>query len=76
MSKQIPPVSGEEAIAAFCKAGYMRDRIRGSHHILKRQGKRFHLSIPVHRGKTVGDGLLKKQIKAADMTIEEFLALL
>jgi len=76
MSRKLPPVTGEEAVSAFCKAGYHLDRQRGSHHILKRDGRRYLLSIPVHRGKSLGDGLLIKQIKAAEMTIEEFRALL
>ena len=35
MSK-LPSVTGWEAIRAFEKAGFVVDRIRGSHHILKK----------------------------------------
>lgn len=38
--------------------------------------KRPRLSIPVHGGKTVGIGLLARQIKVAGLTVDEFIALL
>ena len=71
-----PKITGQEAISAFEKAGFEVDRIRGSHHILKKSGHRYALSIPVHSGKTVGTGLLSAQIKNAGLTIEEFLEFL
>jgi predicted RNA binding protein YcfA (HicA-like mRNA interferase family) len=76
MSSNIPNVTGREAIRAFEKAGFRVIRISGSHHILKRDGHPFVLSIPVHKGRTVGSGLLKSQITAAGLTVEEFKALL
>jgi len=65
-------VSGKEAVAAFEKAGFYLSRISGSHHILKKDGHRHRLSIPVHAGKTVGVGLLKSQIENAGLTVGEF----
>jgi len=63
-------------VRAFGKAGFYLDRITGSHHILKKDGHRHRLSIPVHKGKTVGVGLLKSQMDAAGLTVDEFLKLL
>ena len=60
---------------AFEKAGFVLVRTKGSHHILKKEGCANLLSIPVHAGKTVGIGLLKSQIEAAGLTVEEFTAL-
>ena len=76
MPRKLPRVKGSDAIAAFCKVGYHLDRICGSHHILKHPQRINHLSIPVHHTKPVGEGLLKKQIKLAGLTIEEFVGLL
>lgn len=73
---KVPQVTGQQAVAAFCKAGFALDRIRGSHHILRHPRKRPRLSIPVHGGKTVGIGLLARQIKVAGLTVDEFIALL
>lgn len=73
---RIPRISGAEAVAAFERAGWALDRISGSHHILKRAGNPNRLSIPVHKGKNVGKGLLKAQIDAAGLTVAEFIELL
>ena len=72
----VPRISGEEAIKAFGCVGFRVARINGSHHILKREGTPALLSIPVHRGKTIGIGLLRSQIDAAKMTVKEFKELL
>lgn len=73
---RVPRVSGEDAIRAFQKRGFSVKRIKGSHHILKKDGHRETLSIPVHRGEVVGLGLLKSLIDAAGLTVEEFISLL
>jgi predicted RNA binding protein YcfA (HicA-like mRNA interferase family) len=71
---EIPRVTGKEAVRAFERAGFALVRISSSHHIMKKAGCRNILSIPVHSGKTVGKGLLKSQIDAAEMTVEQFIA--
>lgn len=73
---KVPRITGEEAIKAFNKDGFRLDRIRGSHHILRHPDKTARLSIPVHKGRTVGLGLLHSQIIAAGLTVEEFQRLL
>jgi predicted RNA binding protein YcfA (HicA-like mRNA interferase family) len=75
MPSKVPQVTGEEAIKAFGGAGYALDRIKGSHRILKHPERRERLSIPVHAGKTLGIGLLRSQIRAAGLTVEEFIDL-
>lgn len=68
---RVPRITGKDAVKAFERAGFVLHHVKGSHHILKRNGVR--LSIPVHSGKTVGVGLLASQIVAAGMTVEEFV---
>ena len=70
---KLPRISGKEAKKAFGKAGFLEDRMKGAHCILKKPGHRFLLSIPMHDGKTLGIGLLKSQIEAAELTIEQFI---
>ena len=72
---RLPRITGKEAVKAFCRAGYVLDRIHGSHHILKQDG-RGRLTIPVHAGKTVGLGLLASQIATAGLSVDEFNDLL
>jgi predicted RNA binding protein YcfA (HicA-like mRNA interferase family) len=76
MPSKVPRVTGEEAVKAFCRAGFHLDRITGSHHILRHPQRAERLSIPVHAGRTIGVGLLSAQIKAAGLTVEQFAALL
>jgi len=73
---KVPRVTGEEAIRAFGAAGFILDHIKGSHHILKHPTNPVRLSIPVHAGHTVGMGLLSRQIKLANLTVEAFTNLL
>ena len=70
----VPRIKGSDAVRAFQKVGYVLDRVAGSHHILKRGPST--LSIPCHAGKTIGPGLLHSQIKAAGLTVEQFIELL
>jgi predicted RNA binding protein YcfA (HicA-like mRNA interferase family) len=71
---KVPRITGEDAVRAFQQVGYEVDRVRGSHHILKR-AESPSLSIPCHKGKTIGPGLLKSLIEAAGLTVEQFIEL-
>ncbi|RQW80590.1 MAG: type II toxin-antitoxin system HicA family toxin [Methanothrix sp.] len=53
----------------------MVNHVEGSHYILTKAGSNVHLSIPVHKGKDLGIGLLKKLIDRAGLTNEEYLCL-
>jgi predicted RNA binding protein YcfA (HicA-like mRNA interferase family) len=67
-------VSGERAVRAFQKAGWIKDRQRGSHVILIKPGNSASLSVPLHR--EVAPGTLRALIRAAGMTNIEFAELL
>ncbi|NQT13219.1 MAG: type II toxin-antitoxin system HicA family toxin [Planctomycetes bacterium] len=72
----LPSISGREAVRAFERAGFSLDRVKGSHHILKKPGHRNALSVPVHGNKNVKKGTLRALIKAAGLTEDEFIAFL
>ena len=63
----------DRVVKAFERAGWRSEGQRGSHVKLTKEGNSYVLSIPVHKGKTIKQGLLRGQIKKAGMTIEEFL---
>ena len=70
MSK-LPVVSVNKAIRAFKKLGYSEIRQRGSHIRFKYpDSSRKPLSIPNH--KVLGRGLLRKLIRDANITVDEF----
>ena len=65
----------DRVVKAFERAGWRSEGQRGSHVKLTKEGSLYVLSIPVHKGKTIKQGLLRDQIKKAGMTVEEFLKL-
>jgi predicted RNA binding protein YcfA (HicA-like mRNA interferase family) len=70
----IPIISGRKARKAFERQGWIFQRQTGSHIILSKEGIRSILSIPDH--KTLKTPLLRKLIKDAGLTIEEFKQLI
>lgn len=70
---KLPLVSGKTAIKAFIKIGYRIVRQRGSHVRLHHPDKR-PLTIPDH--KVLGKGLLRKLLRDAELSIEDFINLL
>jgi predicted RNA binding protein YcfA (HicA-like mRNA interferase family) len=73
----LPSITGRAAITAFEKAGFSLARIsKSSHHILKKPGHRFLLTIPVHGSKTLKPGTLRGLIRAAGLTVDEFVSYL
>ena len=67
-------ISGKETVKAFLRAGWNREGQTGSHVLLTKDGHRATLSNPQHR--EVKPGTLRGIIRAAEMTVEEFLDLL
>jgi predicted RNA binding protein YcfA (HicA-like mRNA interferase family) len=67
-------ISGKEAAKAFEKAGWQPIGQVGSHLVMVKAGVRTNLSIPQHKELSVGT--LRALIRAAGMTVDEFLNLL
>ncbi|QUV81486.1 type II toxin-antitoxin system HicA family toxin [Chloracidobacterium sp. D] len=72
---KLPRVKGQELIAALHKAGFDVVRIKGSHHFLRHSDGRCTV-IPVHRGETIGPGLMSKILRDCEITSEALLELL
>ncbi|MBI5375724.1 MAG: type II toxin-antitoxin system HicA family toxin [Candidatus Schekmanbacteria bacterium] len=66
----------ERVVRAFEKAGWKVRGQKGSHVHLTKEGNPNILSIPVHKGRPLKQGLLLNQIKKAGLTIKEFMELL
>ncbi|MEY2550625.1 MAG: hypothetical protein QOG12_769 [Verrucomicrobiota bacterium] len=67
----VPLLSGREVVRVFERFGWQRVRQRGSHIILVKEGSRATLSVPDHA--ELGRGTLRSLIRAAGLTIEEFM---
>lgn len=72
----IPIINGIKLVKILRKKGFVLNRIKGSHHILIHHEKQITISVPVHKGKTLGKGITLAIIKDAGLTTEEFLKLL
>ncbi len=72
---KLKPVASETLIKILEKIGFTRVRQKGSHIFLKHSDGRATV-VPVHKGEEIGRGLLRKIIKDAKLTREEFLKLL
>ena len=70
---KLPVISGEEAVRAFERAGWHVDRRKGSHVVMLKPGSMASLSIPQHR--ELAPGTLRSLIRAAGMTVKEFIKL-
>lgn len=74
MSVKLPVVSGRRAVKAFSKFGWMMARQAGSHMILIKPGEFVTLSVPDH--KEIARGTLRSLIRAASLTVEQFVDVL
>jgi predicted RNA binding protein YcfA (HicA-like mRNA interferase family) len=70
MGTDIKLCSGAEAIRKLQKAGWSVARRKGSHVMMTKAGYQWTLSIPQHS--ELGPGLLRKLIRQAGLTPEEF----
>jgi len=71
---KLPSISGMRARRVFEKNGWVFKRQKGSHMILTKTGLRTTLSVPNH--KSLKEPLLKRLIKDAGMTVEQFKEML
>jgi predicted RNA binding protein YcfA (HicA-like mRNA interferase family) len=68
----LPVLSGREVVEAFESFGWSVARQSSSHIIMTKQGGTVTLSVPDH--KEVAKGTLRSLIRAANLTIDEFVA--
>jgi predicted RNA binding protein YcfA (HicA-like mRNA interferase family) len=74
---RLPVISGRRAIQALTKAGFVIDRIAGSHHVLVFPGNPTRtVTVPVHAGRDLKPGTVRSIIRQAGLTLDEFAALL
>jgi len=72
---RLPVLGADDLIRALTKAGFCIVRQRGSHVRMEHADGRL-VTVPIHSGQDIGRGLLRKILRDADLTREEFLELL
>jgi predicted RNA binding protein YcfA (HicA-like mRNA interferase family) len=71
----LPALTGGEIVKALVKAGFQIVRQKGSHVKLAHPDGRITV-IPVHKGESIGKGLMSKILRDVDLSKEEFFSLL
>ena len=72
---RLPTLKGRDVIRALKDAGFRIVRQRGSHLRMTHPDGRV-VTIPIHAGRDIGRGLLRKILRDAEITREAFLELL
>ena len=72
---KIPRLTGQQVIAALKRLGFEVLRIKGSHNFLTHSDGRRTV-VPVHRGETIGPGLMLKILRDCEIDRDAFLELL
>jgi predicted RNA binding protein YcfA (HicA-like mRNA interferase family) len=67
---RLPALGGSKLIRALGRLGFQVVRIKGSHHFLRHADGRCTV-VPVHRGETIGRGLLAQILSDCEITPEE-----
>lgn len=70
----LPRIFGRECVTALARVGFLVKRQEGSHIILRRDDPFAQLVVPDH--KELDRGTLRAIVRSADLTVDEFLALL
>lgn len=70
---KLPRLRGQELVAALRRAGF--EVIRVKDYFLRHPDGRCTV-VPVHRGETIGPGLMSKILRDCEMTGDELLELL
>jgi len=73
---ELPSLTAKQVVSAFEKVGFVVERKKGSHQILKKRGYKYHLSIPDHGRRPLKQGLLRRLIRDSGISVGDFLELL
>jgi predicted RNA binding protein YcfA (HicA-like mRNA interferase family) len=74
---RLPVGTGRDVVRALRRAGFVVDRIVGSHHVMTIPGDPSRtVTVPVHSGRDLKPGTLRSIIRQAGLTVEEFARLL
>jgi len=72
---RLPPIGADDVLRVLRKLGFYLVRQRGSHVRLKHDDGRV-VTVPVHRGRQIGQGLLRKILRDAELSREEFIRIM
>ncbi|MCZ2079026.1 MAG: type II toxin-antitoxin system HicA family toxin [Bryobacteraceae bacterium] len=66
-----PAVTGKQAVKVLLRLGFEEKAIRGSHHMLWKEGRSI-IVVPVHGNRVLPAGTLKSILKQAGLKAADF----
>jgi predicted RNA binding protein YcfA (HicA-like mRNA interferase family) len=75
VTPRLPGVSPRQAARALERAGWHRDRVKGSHHVFRHPDRPNRVVVPMH-SRDLAKGTLNQIINGSGVTRDEFLRLL
>jgi len=72
MSRRLPSITARKLVRFLKQQGFVEVRQRGSHLTLRRESDRRTVTVPVHTGRDIGKGLLKKILSDVGYSVAEF----
>ena len=73
---KLPAITGDQLVKALLQVGFVQIRQERSHVSLWRERDNQHITVPVHRGKMIGKGLLNRILKDIGLTVDDLKKLL
>jgi predicted RNA binding protein YcfA (HicA-like mRNA interferase family) len=74
---RLPVVRGRQVVQALTRAGFVVDRVVGSHHVLIYPGEPSRtVTVPVHAGRDLKLGTLRSILRQAALSVDELKELL
>lgn len=64
-------ITGKHLAKAIQRQGWRLARVKGSHHIFLKDGRRERIVIPIHGSQPLKIGLLRALMKIADLEEDE-----
>jgi predicted RNA binding protein YcfA (HicA-like mRNA interferase family) len=72
MSPRLPTRSAQDVLLLLKRKGFVAVRQSGSHVILQHSDGR-RTTVPVHKGRDLGRGLLRQIMRDADITVDDLI---
>ncbi len=77
MNPHLPAANARQVLAALKRAGFIVERVRGSHYILALPGDPSRaVTVPFHGARDLKPGTLRNIIRQSGLTVEQFRELL
>jgi len=76
MSEKFPRLTCDELVRVLKKAGFVEKRQKGSHLTMWRESDKRRATVPIHSGREVPIGTLRGILRDADISADDFRALL